>query len=217
MYSLVQEMGRVDRIPVGDAADGGDNRYEVHLSFSCLISLFIRIMQHPNSLERRTQLGMMHDVLELLITPKTCQHTLMERYFARPGMATECITCQSMCNFCSRGSAVGIAGAVYRHRLCQVLLTFCTRNGQLTTAGLIKCIKLNKGDIFHKQDIPRSMGPVHALCLQLTATRILELQVSSEKKHLIGKRGIMPINVIVSAPTTTNQGYWRTGTGSVSQ
>ena len=206
MYSLVQEMGRVDRIPVGDAADdSSDNRYEVHLSFSCLISLFIRIMQHPKSSERKTQLGMMHDVLELLVSPETCQHALMEKYFARPGTSTECIPCQSMCNYCSRGSAVGIAGAVYRDRLCNILITFCARNGQPTTASLIKCIKLNKDKIFHKRDIPRSMGPVHALCLQLIATRILELQVSSERRHLIGKRGIMPINVIVRLGTDNDK------------
>lgn len=63
MYSLVQEMGRVDRNPLFCI---GDNRYEVHLSFSCAIKLFVRIMQHPNSDERLIQLASMREVLRLL-------------------------------------------------------------------------------------------------------------------------------------------------------
>ena len=75
MYSLVQEMGWVDRDPL---AGIGDNRYEVHLSFSCAVKLFVRIMQHPDSDERFIQLASMREVLRLLITLNECQHTLME-------------------------------------------------------------------------------------------------------------------------------------------
>ena len=39
---------------------------EVHLSFSCAIKLFVRIMQHPNSDERLIQLASMREVLRLL-------------------------------------------------------------------------------------------------------------------------------------------------------
>jgi hypothetical protein len=75
MYSLVQEMGQVDRDPLAGIRD---NRYEVHLSFSCAVKLFVRIMQHPDSDERFIQLASMREVLRLLITLNECQHTLME-------------------------------------------------------------------------------------------------------------------------------------------
>ena len=38
MYSLVQEIGRVDRDPL---AGIGDNRYEAHLFFFCAVKLFV--------------------------------------------------------------------------------------------------------------------------------------------------------------------------------
>ncbi len=55
MYSIVQEMGRVDRNPSTDT-NGGDeilNKYEVHISFMCLVKLYARIMQHPEKTERQ--------------------------------------------------------------------------------------------------------------------------------------------------------------------
>ena len=41
MYSLVQEMDRVDR---NHLLSIGDNCYEVHMSFTCIVKLFVRIM-----------------------------------------------------------------------------------------------------------------------------------------------------------------------------
>ena len=73
MYSRVQEMGRVDRNPLSSV---GDNRYEVHISFICVVKLFVRIMQNPQAEERATQLASMMDVLHLLVTPNECQHVL---------------------------------------------------------------------------------------------------------------------------------------------
>jgi hypothetical protein len=76
MYSLVQEMGRVDR----NLLEGpGDNRYEVHISFSCLVQLCVRIMQEPDPGERKIQLLSMYEVLQVLVTPNECQHVMMER------------------------------------------------------------------------------------------------------------------------------------------
>ncbi len=41
------------------------------------------------------------------------------------------------------------------------------------------------------------MGPIHALCRQLFAKGIVELGISDEKKNLIGKTDLSPMNVIV--------------------
>ena len=59
MYSLVQEMGRVDRNPLMLI---GNNCYEVHTSFTCIVKLFVRIMQNPVAEERATQLASMWEV-----------------------------------------------------------------------------------------------------------------------------------------------------------
>ncbi len=52
MSSLVQEMGRIDRNPLEGP---GDNQYKVHLSFPCLVMLYLRIMQHSDPSERDIQ------------------------------------------------------------------------------------------------------------------------------------------------------------------
>ena len=41
------------------------------------------------------------------------------------------------------------------------------------------------------------MGPIHALCLQIFAKRIIELGISDDKKNLIGKTDLSPLNVVV--------------------
>jgi len=67
-----------------------------------------------------------------------------------------------------------------------------------TAGALIKFIKSNKGDIFHKNNVPnKMMGLIHALCLHLFVKGIVELGISDEKKNLIGKPDLSPMNVIV--------------------
>ncbi len=71
MYSLVQEMGHIDRNPLSSV---GDNCYEVHISFMCVVKFFVRSMQNPQAEERATQFASMMDVLRLLVTLNECQH-----------------------------------------------------------------------------------------------------------------------------------------------
>ena len=193
IYLLVQEMGRVDRDPL---AGIGDNRYEVYLSFSCAVKLFVRIMQHPDSDERLIQLASMREVLRLLVTPKECQHTLMEQYFEQTDSTLEKVQCTLFCSQCKHDTR-SLTGRIHRNKLSQLLITFSTGRMQ-TTDALIKFIKSNKKDIFHKNDIPhKMMGPIHALCLQLFAKGIIELGISDDKKNLIGKTDLSPLNVVV--------------------
>jgi hypothetical protein len=81
MYSLVQEMGHVDRNPLEGP---GDNQYEVHISFPCLVMLYLRIMQHFDPSERDIQLSMMFNVLKLLLIPNECQHVIKAKLFENP-------------------------------------------------------------------------------------------------------------------------------------
>ena len=58
------------------------------------------------------------------------------------------------------------------------------------------------------------MGPIHALCLQLVAKRIIKLAISDDKRNLIGKKDLSPLNVIVRLgidghdPAVLNDNAW---------
>ena len=88
-------MGCVDRNPLSSV---GDNRYEVHISFTCVVKLFVRIMQNPQAKERATQLASMMDVLRLLVTPNECQHVRMEKYFEKPDSSLVKEKCGDFCS-----------------------------------------------------------------------------------------------------------------------
>jgi hypothetical protein len=63
-------------------------------------------------------------------------------------------------------------------------------------AALIKFVKTKKNKIYC--NVPnRIIGPIHALCLQLVATGILELGISDKNKNLISKTDLTPKSVIV--------------------
>ena len=98
--------------------------------------------------------------------------------------------------------------------MCRILITFatgCTR----TTGALIKSIKSKKDEIYHVDDVPnKMMGPIHALCLQLVAKSIIELAIADDKRNLIGKTDLSPLNVIVrlvingNDPAVMNDTAW---------
>ena len=99
MYTLVQELGRVDRDP---SAEFGDNRYEVHFSFLCLVSLYIRIMQSSEKIARVSNLLALFDVLKFIVLPTKYQHIMMEVYFEDPLCLFEKEPCGTMCCYCDQ-------------------------------------------------------------------------------------------------------------------
>jgi hypothetical protein len=169
MYSLVQEMGRVDRNPLLSV---GDNRYEVHISFTCVVKLFVRIMQTPQAEERATQLASMMDVLCLLVTPNEWQHVLMERYFEKPDSTLVKEKCCDFCSQCKMDTSSS-TGRIHRDKLCCLPITFATSCTGMTGA-LIKLIKSKKDEIYHMDNVPNKMpGHIHVLCLQLVVKSII--------------------------------------------
>jgi hypothetical protein len=58
------------------------------------------------------------------------------------------------------------------------------------------------------------MGPIHALCLQLVATGILELGISDKNKNLIGKTDLTPKSIVIKLgvvneqPSVLLDNYW---------
>ena len=80
LYELVRQMGRVDRVGT-NAAGTNTNTYEVHINLNSYVSLYVCIMQCDCERERRVQLRQMHEVLSMLVLPKTCYHVAIERKF----------------------------------------------------------------------------------------------------------------------------------------
>jgi hypothetical protein len=102
MYSLVQEMGRIDRNPLEGP---GDNQYEVHIAFLCLVMLYLRIMQHSDPSECNIQLSMMFNVLKLLVIPNECQHMVMANFFENPSSSRLYHPCGHKCSYCKRDNS----------------------------------------------------------------------------------------------------------------
>jgi hypothetical protein len=82
-------------------------------------------------------------------------------------------------------------------------------------ATLIKIVKTKRSEIFHKNDVANKlMGRIHALCLQLVAMEIIQLQIMEDKKHLISKLELLPKFVIVKLgildgqPLVLIDSYW---------
>jgi hypothetical protein len=211
-YSLVQEMGRVDRIPIDNHTGDLDNRYEMHLLFHCLVNLYVRIIQHPDHSERDLQYQSMMEVSKLVVVPTTCQHALMESFFENPDSTIQKILCLTKCAFCNNHYQ-HIIGQVHRETLSGLLITFCSMGSESkTTNDLVKFIKTKKSLIYHVSDVPKPMGPIHRLCLQLVATGIIDLGISNEKK--IRRSDMIPANVIIKLghingqPTVLNPISW---------
>jgi hypothetical protein len=99
MYTLVQELCRVDWNP---SVGIGDNRYEVHLLFMCVVSLYVRVMQQNDKQERTISIVTLHKVLKFLVLPCTCQHVLMEQYFEDPGLLFQKKVCEGYCSYCKK-------------------------------------------------------------------------------------------------------------------
>ena len=191
LYELVQELGRVDRLR---NAEPGTNTYEVHVSFDSYISLFIHIMQNTIAKERSIQLSQLAEVVEFLIIPSKCYHTVIEDYFERDEQPDKS-GCGSCCSFCL-GENNDFTGKVYKKSILHVLLTKLFGKGKAPSCSeLISTLKSGKDKIFHPVIMPKkNMGQIHGLALQLLAKGIIGLDVEDKSKigtpHL-GKKNLV--------------------------
>jgi hypothetical protein len=137
----------------------------------------------------------------------------MERYFEMPDSTLVKEKCGDFCSRCKMDTK-SCTGRIHHDKLSCLLIMFATGSMQMTGA-LIKFIKSNKDQIYHKNDDPnKMMGPVHALCLKLVVKRIIELAISDDKRNLIGKTDLSPLNIIVrlgidgNDPAVLNDTAW---------
>ncbi len=209
MYALVQELGCVDR---NSRSDFGDNRYEFHFSCLCLVSLYIRIMQSSEKIARDSNLIALFDVLKFIVLPTKCQHIMMEVYFEDPLCLFEKEHCGTMCCYCNQ--AYTPTGRIHRNNLQKRLVVFFASK-RPSPKELVQYIKQQKLHIFHKNDVPKTfMGPIHALCLQLLASGIIDISINEDKKLLIGKTDLNCGNVVIHLgvnncePQLLSDRYW---------
>jgi hypothetical protein len=180
------------------------NRYEVHLSFTCVVKLYARIMQHPEKFERDIQVKSMIDVIQLLVNPE-CQHVTLEKYFENPDVSKSYTPCENKCMWCTKGIPA-MTGRIYREKLSSLLVLFCSRGKLEAPSSLVKYIKDNKHSIYHESDVPgRSMASIHSLCIQLVATGILELRISDTNKKNLGKTDLAYDSVVIGLGKTEDQ------------
>jgi hypothetical protein len=187
LYDLLQEMGRVDR---HHSATAGDHRYEIHVSMYTVVSLFVRINTCESNIERQRQINDFYLVMELLLVPSDCFHTVLERYFENPSVNEPKNACGNFCSFCD-GSLKKQIGMINKINLIDVITCEVFHAGPCAVNILVKQLKLNKGRIFKKSTMPTSMGPIHAVALQLISTGIIEMYVDAPQKirtHKLSKK-----------------------------
>ena len=163
LYELVQEMGRVDRLLL---AVPGTNTYAIQLDFSSCISIYVHIVQCPNTNERKVQLSQLHKVLQALVTPNVCFHTFIEEYFEWEAQTTK-TSCGLYCSKCL-SKVPNLAKRVSKNGVISFLAMKVFAAGENPTCSIFKKgMKADMNIIFHPEDVPKdkNMGQIHALAL----------------------------------------------------
>ena len=193
LYDMVQEMGRVNR-----TQQMSDCFFQVHASFNCFVSAFVRIMTNSEASERQRLANHLLDVLSLLVIPSRCYHVAIERYFEwdvhTPG------TCIDMCSYCC-GTTATLTGRFKRRQVEGVLTAAFSTNITVTPDELKKALKRSQNKIFNI--VPKTMGPIHALMLQLVANGILKLGVADSNK--VGKDKLTTKDVVLKLATAIHE------------
>eukprot|EP00956_Cyclotella_meneghiniana_P004040 scaffold4901_cov50-Cyclotella_meneghiniana.AAC.1 len=193
IYDLVQEQGRVNR-----TQRMPDCFYQVHASFNCFVSAFVRIMTNSESTERVRLAKHLFDVLTFLVTPSQCYHRVIERYFEwdnhTPG------SCNNMCSYCC-GDFNNFTGKFHRRQLEGVLTGVFSTKVSVTVDELKKAIRDAKSKVFVKPS--KSMGQIHAIMLQLVANGIVKMGISDSSK--VGKEKLSVRDVELKLATVTHE------------
>ncbi|KAL7529160.1 hypothetical protein ACHAXR_002820 [Thalassiosira sp. AJA248-18] len=201
LYDLVQALGRVVRT---QTAEPGSNKYEIHISFDRVVSLYIRVMQNEDTAERQNQLVAMFEVLSFLVVPTDCYHSFIEAYFEVEEPLEDKQPCGNFCSYC-RGDTQSFTGRFYKSKMQSLLTTtVVSPKPQPKYKSFIQSIKAKKDEIFHPDDVPHKlMGPIHALALQMLAIGIIELHVSDTTK--IGTDKLSDSHVLIRVPNATDE------------
>jgi len=202
MYDIAQEMGRVARLLDPLCSD----RYEIHLSYPLVISLYVRIQQQPNKDERNKQLESFYEVLRYLLIPNKCFHSGVESYFGEDTNSSS-NPCRDSCSFCT-GIHKELTGEFNKRKLVGLLTTEFFNGVAPKHDKFTKFVKDKRNDIFEEGQAPgKLVGPIHALCLQLIAKGLVELDINTSEKKYVGTDKLQSNHVVIRAGVTNIAGY----------
>ena len=195
MYDLVQELGRANRLLVDDNCS-----FEVHLDFKSSTRLFLSCMSNEDPLERNITWEMALEVLSFLVTPSACYHYFIERHF-NPN-SNPSVTCNN-CSVCL-GESSNFAGLLRKAQLQSFLTTNFLNGFDILASDLLAKIRAAKAILFHEDHVPGDLDatPIHALGLQLIASRILVLHLNNTSKA--GSTKLTERNVSLKVGITKN-------------
>jgi hypothetical protein len=99
-----------------------------------------------------------------------------------------------------------MSGRIFWEKLTSLLVLFCSRGKLEAPSSLVKYIKDNKHSIYHESDVPgRSMGSIHALCIQLVPAGILQLSISDTNRKNLGKTDLGYDSVVIRLGKTGDE------------
>jgi hypothetical protein len=175
MYDLVQELGRANRLLSDDNCS-----FEVHLDFQSSTRLFLSCMSNEDPSERNITWEMALAVLSCLVTPTVCYHHFIEHYFSPDSNPS--LTCNN-CSVCL-GETSNFTGLVHKSQLQSFLTTTFLSGSDILAPALLPKIRAAKEVLFHENHIPGDLdaAPIHALGLQLIASRILVFHLNEPSK-----------------------------------
>ena len=156
----------------------------------------------------------MHEVLSMLVLPKTCYHVAIERKFEWEWCPTK-DDCGDYCSkCCNNGKEAKDFTKRVNKRGLQALLADKVRSSELPVKEFMQTLKKWKATVFHKDDVPgRDVKQVHAVALQLIAARMIALKMKTKSK--IGTDKARKEDLVVFCPNDSrmNEGeeYCRPG------
>jgi superfamily II DNA helicase RecQ len=194
IYDLVQEMGRCDR---DMSLPPGANRYEIHLSFPTVLSLYIRIMRQESKEVRERELLALFHLLSIVIVPRECFHVTLEKMFEEDTTGEGKVECEHYCSFCTGEHRHNVTNLFRKLKLTNFLIK--SVNGkELTAVKFIAALKKARKEVFHPNQVPENlMGPIHGLAMQLLANTIIKFAISESGRPFIGTKKLESKHVVV--------------------
>ena len=191
MIGIMQEMGRVD---CGHAAEPGNHRYKIFLSFNTVMNLFLRIFQNDSKTVRAHEMEQLFIELRFLVLPSMCYHTFIGQYFEPLDAAgnpshNNAQPCGNLCTYCL-GDHVLFTLEFDRVALRNILISeVFWPDGRINVSKFEKGIAKNILPIYGGcESFVKIVKPIriHALCLQMVTATFVEISVPNGK--LIGTK-----------------------------
>ena len=190
LIDIAQEMGRVDR--THDDAARGEHRYDLYISFHCVMNLFLRVFRGATAAIREFEFSELFAVLHFVVLPTKCYHVFLEEHFERPSANADRNNCGDNCSFCT-SEHLSFTKQFVREELVEVLKDCIFDLGPVTLAAFLKGLTSNVDDIYGQDEaLVKSLQPgnVHALALQLVAARFVEIFVDEAHSTKLGTKDL---------------------------